>query len=144
MASIFNWLFGNGEETYSRKRIFISFAMEDEIYRDYLKDQARNNRSPFDFIDMSIKTPYKQSEWKKKCRAKIKRCHGVIVLVSRHTYLSSGARFEIKCAKEERIPLIGIYVKKSDKGVISFPPELKGVKTDIWTWDNIETFINKI
>ena len=37
-----------------------------------------------------------------------------------------------------------IYVKKADNGVISLPPELKGVKTDIWTWDNIETFINKI
>ena len=38
-----------------KKRIFISFAIEDEQLRDLLVGQARNDNSPFEFIDMSVK-----------------------------------------------------------------------------------------
>lgn len=125
-----------------RKRIFISFAIEDEIYRDRLVNQARSERSPFDFVDMSVKQPWNEEEWKKRCRTKIKRCDGMIVLLSKNTWHSSGARWEIKCAKEERIPVIGMHIKKNDKGAI--PPELKGKKIIIWSWDNLEKTIKSI
>ena len=63
-------------------RLFISFAKEDENYRNHLVDQARNHRSPFEFIDMSVKNPWPESIWKERCRTKIKGCDGVIVLLS--------------------------------------------------------------
>jgi hypothetical protein len=122
-----------------RKRIFISFAIEDESYRDYLVKQARLERSPFDFLDMSVKQPWEEEEWKQKCRSKIKRCHGMIVLLSKNTYHSSGARWEIKCAKEEGVPVIGMHIKKNEKG--SIPPELKGKKIITWTWENINNIL---
>lgn len=51
-----DWLFGTEEtKKETRKRVFISFAIEDVEYRDYLVDQARKKHSPFDFIDMSVK-----------------------------------------------------------------------------------------
>ena len=45
------------------KRIFISFAIEDERLRDLLVGQARNEKSPFEFVDMSVKEPW-DSAWK--------------------------------------------------------------------------------
>jgi len=39
----------------SSYRIFVSFAIEDEHYRDFLRGQAKNGRSPFEFVDMSVK-----------------------------------------------------------------------------------------
>lgn len=135
----FDFLFTSSEE---RKRIFISFAIEDEKYRDYLVSQARNTKSPFDFIDMSVKDPYPQKEWKVKCRTKIKRCHGVIVLVSNYTIRSSGARWEIKCAKEEGLKIFPMYVNKNNKGAL--PPELLGKRVYYWKWQNISKFINKL
>jgi hypothetical protein len=123
------------------KKMFISFAIEDEEYRDHLVTQARNKRSPFDFIDMSVKEPY-LSEWKTKCRTKIKSCDGMIVLLSKNTWHSSGARWEIKCASEEKIPIVGMHIKKSDKSAI--PPELKGNKIINWSWDNLAKVINSI
>jgi hypothetical protein len=125
-----------------RKKIFISFAIEDETYRNHLINQARSEKSPFDFIDMSVKQPWNEEEWKKRCRTKIKRCDGMIVLLSKNTWHSSGARWEIKCAKEERIPVIGKHIKKNDLGAI--PPELKGKKIIIWSWDNLEKTIKSI
>ena len=125
-----------------RKRIFISFAFEDEIYRDYLVNQAKSEKSPFDFVDMSVKQPWSEHEWQIKCRTKIKRCNGMIVLLSKNTWHSSGARWEIKCAKGERLPVIGMHIKKNDKGAIH--PELKGKKIITWSWDNLDESIKKL
>ncbi len=137
---IFDFLFENNEP--KRKRIFISFAIEDIEYRDFLVQQARKENSPFDFIDMSAKKVWKQSEWKKRCRTKIKGCDGVIALISKRTHLASGARWEIRCALEEKIPTIGMQIKWTDKG--AKPKELKNKKVIRWTWDNISDFVDKI
>ncbi|MBV2196692.1 MAG: TIR domain-containing protein [Flavobacterium sp.] len=125
-----------------KKRIFISFAYEDEQYRNHLVAQAKNERSPFSFVDMSVKQPWDEKTWKQKCRAKIKSCNGMIVLLSKNTWHSGGARWEIKCAKEEGIPVIGMHIKKNDQGAI--PPELKGKKIITWSWDNLANVIKKI
>ena len=124
------------------KKIFISFAKEDEIYRDYLVEQAKKENSPFAFVDMSVKTPWKENEWKEKCREKIKKCDGMIVLISKKTWHSSGARWEVKCAKHENIDVIGVHIQKNNKGAI--PKELKGKKVVEWSWNNLEKFINDL
>ncbi|MEN9326003.1 MAG: hypothetical protein RI943_424 [Bacteroidota bacterium] len=126
----------------TKKKIFISFAIEDETYRDYLVQQAKNERSPFNFVDMSVKKPWSEDEWKKRCRTKIKRCDGMIVMLSKNTFHSSGVRWEIKCAKDERIPVIGMHIKKNNKGAV--PPELKGIPIIEWTWENLSRSLNKI
>ena len=81
-----------------KKRIFISFAMEDRNLRDFLVGQSKNDNSPFEFVDMSVKEPW-DSEWKTKCITKIKGCDGVIAIVTRNTKNASGQLWEIKCAK---------------------------------------------
>lgn len=125
----------------SKKRIFISFAIEDEYARDYLVGQARNEHSPFQFVDMSVKQPW-SSSWKTKCRRKIKGCDGVIALLSKKTWNADGARWEMKCSREEGLPIIGVHTKKGDKGAI--PAELKGKKVINWTWEGISNFIKSL
>ena len=93
-------------------------------------------------MDMSAKKPWRLSEWKKKCRTKIKRSDGVIVLLSKNTWHAGGARWEIKCAREEKKPIIGMHIKKNDKGAI--PPELKSKRVVLWSWANLEKFVNRI
>jgi MTH538 TIR-like domain (DUF1863) len=140
---LLDWLFGNEEiRKGKRKRVFISFAIEDIEYRDYLVKQARKKHSPFDFIDMSVKNEWNQNEWKDRCRTKIKGCDGVIALLSKNTHKASGARWEMKCAKEEGVKTIGMHIKKNDKGAI--PRELQDSKIIIWSWSNLEKFINQL
>lgn len=137
----FEWLFGTEENKGDkRKRVFISFAIEDEIYRDYLIEQARKKRSPFDLIDMSVKKPWNEKEWRSKCRTKIRRCDCMIVLLSSKTWHSSGVRWEVKCAREAKIPIRGMYIKRNQQ--LSLPPELKGIKVMEWYWENLENFLN--
>lgn len=140
---LLDWLFGNNAKTTDkRKRVFISFAIEDVIYRDYLVEQARRKNSTFDFIDMSVKREWSSNEWKDRCRTRIRKCDGVIALLSKNTHKALGAKWEIKCAREEGLKIIGMHIRKNDKGTV--PIELQGKRVVIWSWENLEKFINKL
>lgn len=123
-------------------RIFVSFAVEDKTYRDFLVGQAKNEKSPFEFVDMSVKEPFDE-KWKTNCRARIKGCDGVIALVSKKTANAEGALWEVSCAKEEKVPVRGIYCTKDNRPA-TLPTELSGVSVVDWTWANIASFINSL
>ena len=124
------------------KRIFISFAKEDSNLRDLLVGQARNNNSPFEFVDMSVKQAW-DSAWKTNCCRKIKGCDGVIALITKNTKNADGELWEIKCAKEEGIPCLGIWGNDNHYGV-SIPNELSSSQMRDWTWSNISSWLNRI
>lgn len=124
------------------KRIFISFAVEDKTLRDLLVGQAKNDKSPFEFTDMSVKEPW-DSEWKTKCRTKIKGCDGMIIIVTKNSKTASGQLWEVKCAKEESIPRKGIY-GYSDNKPATLPDELSGISIVNWSWDNIKNWLNSL
>jgi len=90
-----------------KKVVFIAFAIEDERQRDFLKGQSLHPRAPYEFIDMSVKEAY-DKEWKERVRTRIRRSHGVIALVSKNSLKSSGQKWEIECAKEEKKRIRGI------------------------------------
>lgn len=121
----------------NKKTIFIAFAIEDEQQRDLLKGQSLNTNSPFEYIDMSVKEPY-SSNWKDRVRTRIRRSDGVIILVSKNSLQSSGEKWEITCAKEEKKKMLGIWVYKDDR------TKIEGVSTKVWTWDNIKDFIDSL
>jgi hypothetical protein len=128
--------------TSAMKRVFISFAMEDKFARDNLVFQAKRQENvPFDFMDLSVKTPW-DSEWKTNCRTKIKGCDGVIAFISRNTCNADGACWEIKCAKEEGIPIQGFWVHKDDKS--AKPSVLGNTAVVEWTWPNIKNFLGSL
>ncbi|PKP45690.1 MAG: hypothetical protein CVT94_17160 [Bacteroidetes bacterium HGW-Bacteroidetes-11] len=120
-----------------KKVVFIAFAIEDVKQRDLLKGQSLNTKSPFDYIDMSVKEPY-DKDWKDKVRTRIKRSDGVIALVSKNSLQSSGQKWEIQCAKEEGKKIRGIWAYSYDS------TDLEGVYTKAWTWDNIKDFIDSL
>lgn len=123
------------------KKIFIAFAGEDEWARRDLVGQGKNSRTPIDFKDMSIPKPF-DSKWKTQCRDVIKGCDGLVALLSTHTRAAEGARWEMQCANDEAIPMIGVHTQKDNKGAI--PTELAGKKVIEWTWDGIADWINSL
>jgi hypothetical protein len=120
-----------------KKTVFVAFAIEDEKQRDLLKGQSLNTKSPFEYIDMSVKEAY-DSAWKEKVRTRIRRSDGVIALVSENSLNSSGQKWEIDCAKDEQKKLLGIWAYTDDRTTIT------GVRTVTWTWDNIKNFIDSL
>lgn len=122
------------------KRIFVSFAIEDVRYRDFLVGQSKKEESPFEFVDMSVKEPWK-SDWKEKCRSKIIGCDGVIGLISKNTPNASGELFELECAYDEDIPVMLMYINDDRPRLPSF---LNNKRVNLWSWSNLKSFINNL
>lgn len=120
-----------------KKVLFVAFAIEDERQRDFLKGQSLNTNSPFEYVDMSVKEPY-STEWKQRVRTRIRRSDGVIALVSRNSLSSTGQKWEIACAREEQKRVLGIWAYTNDR------TNLEGVRTVVWTWDAIKSFIDSL
>lgn len=120
-----------------KKVVFVAFAIDDERQRDFLKGQSLHPRAPYEFIDMSVKEPY-DADWKERVRTRIRRSHGVIALVSKNSLTSSGQKWEIQCAKEEKKPLRGIWAYSNDT------TNVEGVATYAWSDKNISDFIDSL
>lgn len=121
----------------AKKVIFVAFAIEDVTQRDFLKGQSLNTKSPFEYIDMSVKEAYDEN-WKERVRTRIRRSDGVIALVSENSLTSTGQKWEIKCAKEEGKKIKGIWAYSDDTTT------LEGLNTIAWTWDGIKAFIDSL
>jgi hypothetical protein len=120
-----------------KKVVFVAFAIEDESIRNMIKGQSLNTKSPFEYIDMSVKETYDE-EWKKRVRTRILRSDGVLAIVSKNSLTSSGQKWEIQCAKEEKKKVRGIWAYTGDR------TDLPGVYTMVWTWENIANWIDSL
>jgi len=60
-----------------------------------------------------VKKPW-DSAWKTECRQRIKGCAGVIALISKNTKNADGARWEIKCAVDEGVSILGVHIFQDD------------------------------
>ena len=118
-----------------KKVVFVAFAIEDEKQRNLLRGQSLHTKSPFEYIDMSVKDAY-ETEWKNKVRTRIKRSDGVIALISKSSLNSSGQKWEIACAKEEGVPVLAIWAYSDDR------TKVDGVAAKPWSWDTIASFID--
>jgi hypothetical protein len=126
-----------GDSMPDKKVVFVAFAIEDERQRDFLKGQSLNTKSPFEYVDMSVKQAY-SSEWKERVRTRIRRSDGVIALVSKNSLTSSGQKWEIACAREEKKRVLGIWAYRDDR------TDMQGIRTVVWTWDAIKDFIDSL
>lgn len=124
------------------KRVFVAFAMEDIVEKILFTGQAKNDSVPFEFVDMSVKTPW-DFAWKTNCRARIASCSGVIVLVSPNLKNAEGALWEVKCALELKLPIKGVYIKGGSAW--SIPADMLG-RVDCCTWNHrdLANFVNRL
>jgi hypothetical protein len=118
-----------------KKIVFVAFAIEDERQRDFLKGQSLLTSCPFEYVDMSVKEAYTE-DWKDRVRTRIRRSDGVIALVSKSSLSSSGQKWEIQCAKEEKKKILAVWAYTDDR------TSLSGVSVVTWTWDAIKKFID--
>jgi hypothetical protein len=124
----------------ANKRVFIAFAIEDETYRDFLVGQAKLKKSPFEFHDYSVRGPWDE-KWKTNCRTRIKGCDGVIALISKNTAKAEGQLWEIECAYDESLPTMLMWI---DENRPTLPALIKHKLINVWSWDNLVSFIGKL
>jgi hypothetical protein len=125
-------------------RVFISFAIEDQILRGFLVGQKNNARTSIEFTDYSVKEPW-DNNWKTNCRARIKMCAGMIGIITHNTPRADGQLWELKCAVDEGIPLMLIHgYSAPEKKINSLPSIIAGHSVHPWTETNIMSFLNRL
>lgn len=125
----------------SKKRTFISFDYDnDSDLKTLLVGQAKNEDSPFEITDMSIKEAI-DNNWKAKARTRIKGCDVVAVICGKYTDEATGVSAEISIAQEEGIPYFLLNGRANE--ICKKPKAAKtSDKTYNWTWNNLKTLIN--
>ena len=82
-----------------RRRVFISFRHEDLDLANLFRGQAKNENSDLDFIDFSLRVPFKSDNAqyiKRGIRERIKNSSVTIVLIGDTTYESEWVDWEIR------------------------------------------------
>lgn len=124
----------------TKKRTFISFDYDhDSVLKEFLVGQAKNDDSPFEITDMSIKAPIDEN-WKKNARTRIKGCDVVIVICGEHTDSAAGVTAELKIAQDEGVNYF-LLKGYSEKTCVKPKGAKSNDKIYSWTWKNLKALI---
>ena len=125
----------------AKVKVFISFDFDhDSGLKAMLVGQAKNDDSPFEIADYSVKEEL-SGDWKEKVRARIKKVDQVIILCGENTDTASGVNAEVKLTREENKPYFCLagYADKVNKKPNA---TLSTDKLYKWTWDNLKTLLD--
>ncbi len=119
--------------------VYISFDYDhDADLKVMLAGQAKNEDSPFEIVDHSIKEA--SADWKEKARTRIRRSEQVIVICGEFTHTATGINVEIKIANEEGKPYFLLAGRAA--GGNKRPTAAKAdEKIYNWTWPNLKLLI---
>ena len=122
-------------------RVFISFDYDhDQDLRTLLAGQAKNEDSPFEIADWSVKEAFEGSNWEEQVRSRIRQVGQVAVICGLYTDTATGVAAEVRIAREEAKPYFLLAGRAS--GTIKKPTtSLSTDKLYKWTWDNLKTLI---
>ena len=125
-------------------RAFISFDFDhNETEKNLFVGQSKNSKTPFSIQDWSAKSSMPQSQWEIIVKDKINKCNMLIVLVGNTMASATGVAKEIKMAKDQNIPVFGVYVDDANSSS-NLPDGLNRNRTINWEWDAIANAVNQM
>lgn len=122
-----------------KTKVFISFDYDhDSDLKVLLVGQSKNEDSPFEIADMSIKKSI-PNNWKSSARRRICNCDVVVVICGKYMKSATGVNAEIQIAQEENVPYF-LLQGRSDGGTKPVSAK-ESDKIYKWTWDNLKLLI---
>lgn len=123
----------------NKVRVFISFDYDHDLdLKNLLVGQSKNEDSPFDIADWSIKDP--SADWKDKARGRIRSVDQVAVICGEYTDTATGVSEEIRIARDEDKPYF-LLKGRADKECKKPKAALGSDKMYTWTWENLKKLI---
>ena len=125
----------------ARKRAFISFDFDhDNELRGSFVSQAKDQDSPFNITDWSLKEPV-NGKWKKKVRDIIRRTDLTIVICGEHTHDADGVAAEVTIVQKENKPY---FLLKGRRRKTCKKPRSARHDDEIykWKWKHLGRLIN--
>lgn len=125
-------------------RAFISFDFDhNETEKNLFVGQSKNSKTPFSIQDWSAKSSMPQSQWEAIVKEKINKSNMLIVLVGKTMASATGVAQEIKMAKDQNVPVFGVYVGGADS-TSNLPDGLARNRTIKWNWDDIAAAVKQM
>ena len=125
-------------------RAFISFNFDhNETEKNLFVGQSKNSKTPFSIQDWSAKSSMPQSQWEALVKEKINKSNMLIVLVGKTMASATGVAKEIKMAKDQNVPVFGVYVGGADS-TSNLPDGLARNRTIKWNWDDIAAAVKQM
>ena len=123
----------------AKKKVFVSFDFDnDKTLKDLIIGQAKNEDSPFEVSDHSLKEAAPQRDWEDRARRAISRADVFIVMLGPKTRSASGVLKEVKMANDlekTKFQIIGYTNGTEDWRV----PDAGRVY--LWNWDNLKKLL---
>src|SRR6266511_1390835 len=124
----------------AKTRVYISFDFDhDEDLKTLLVGQSKNEASPFEIADWSIKEAV-TGDWKAKARQRIRAVDTVAVICGKYTNTATGVAAEVTIAQEENIAYF-LLAGRADGGNKKPTTAKVSDKLYNWTWPNLKTLI---
>jgi len=138
-----NYYFNNYNKSNSKVKAFISFDYDHDVdLKNLLVGQAKNDDSPFEITDMSVKEEL-SGDWKEKVRTRIKKVDQVVVICGEHTDTANGVAAEVKITQEEEKPYFLLW-GRSDETCVKPKNAKDEDKIYEWTWDNLKNLLDGV
>ena len=125
-----------------KKRVFISFYMDDEAQVDLLRHQAKDERFDLEFSDYSVKEPFDE-KWRTQCTPRLQQSDVLLVMIGKETYQREAVLWEINKAYELGILVIGVRIHKDANDPIPEPMRQNGARIVNWNMEEIQNAINE-
>ena len=125
-------------------RVFVSFDFDhNETEKNLFIGQSKNSKTPFNIGDWSSKSSLPQNQWEALIKDKINKCNMLIVLSGQTMASASGVAKEIKMARDQDVPVFGIYVDGANSNS-NLPTGLQRNRTISWNWESIANAISQM
>lgn len=122
----------------AKKRVFVSFDFDnDRALKEFIIEQTRNEDSPFEVIDHSLREEFPMRDWEEKARSGIRRSEIMIVMVGPNTYRAPGVLKEVKMAREADISIVQIIGYREG----DYEPVPNAGKLYKWNWENLKNLL---
>lgn len=128
-------------DSESKKRVFISFHIEDESQVDLLRHQAKSDRFDLEFTDFSVKVPFDE-KWKTQCTERINQSSVFVCMIGPETYKREAVLWEINKAYELEKPVIGVRISRDRNDPIPEPLVRNRAKIIYWNLEDIQNAID--
>jgi hypothetical protein len=119
-----------------RKNVFISFAYEDIDVVTLLRGQAKNENSPIEFNDLSVKEPFdsNRAEYiRQRLTDRINQCSTTVVYLSRDTAESAWVRWEVEKSIQLGKRVIATHSSDAPEGAVPDFIENNRIKVVPWS-----------
>lgn len=129
--------------SFSQKRkVFISFHMEDEAQVNLLRHQAKSEKFNLEFADYSVKKPF-DDHWKTRCEERIKQTSITIVMIGPETYKRPAVLWEINKSYELGKKVVGVRISKNEDDPIPGPLLRHNANIINWNMEEIQHELDK-